>query len=169
MTTFIPHYKREGNEVIHKYESDFHDRNGNKAILTNIIYKDKKGKHHQEVIAVKWISIKEIKPSTVKIKSHIINYKNHKNWEEVESIFVLKNISFVKVFKNTDYNKYHMVFKKSELFKKLFNEGLVIECKDLVAEDVYCHTLFIKDIAGNSTNLYFFTIKDLETALKQFS
>lgn len=62
-----------------------------------------------------------------------------------------------------------MVFKKSELFKNLFHEGLVIECKDSVAEDVYCHTLFIKDIADNSTNLYFFTIKDLEKALKQLS
>lgn len=51
---FIPHYKRDGNETVLEFEETFYDRSGNKALLTRIVYKNKKGKFNIETIRVQW-------------------------------------------------------------------------------------------------------------------
>jgi len=56
ITPHIPFYKQQGCTEISRSESDFVDRNGNKAILTTIVYSDKKGNVHEAVIQVQWIS-----------------------------------------------------------------------------------------------------------------
>lgn len=53
---FIPHYKRDGNEIVLEFEETFYDRSGNKALLTRIVYRNKKGNFHIETIRVKWLN-----------------------------------------------------------------------------------------------------------------
>lgn len=54
ITPHIPFYKQQGCTEISKTKSDFVDRSGNKAILTTIVYSDKKGNVHEAVIQVQW-------------------------------------------------------------------------------------------------------------------
>lgn len=54
-TPFIPHYKRDGNEVVLEFQETFYDRAGNSALLTRIVYKTKKGKFNIETIRVQWL------------------------------------------------------------------------------------------------------------------
>jgi len=68
---FIPHYKRGNNEVVLETESDFYDRLGNKARVTKVVYRDNKGKFHEETIRVKWEQLIDIK-KTVPEKVHLV-------------------------------------------------------------------------------------------------
>lgn len=54
-TAFVPHYKREGNVVVMEFQETFYDRLGNKALLTRVVYQDKKNKYHLETIRVAWL------------------------------------------------------------------------------------------------------------------
>lgn len=53
---FIPHYSRDGNEIVLRFEETFYDRSGNKALLTKVVYKTKKGSFHIDTIQVVWIN-----------------------------------------------------------------------------------------------------------------
>ena len=55
---YVPHYARGGNEVLMEQERTFYDRSGNHALVTSVVYRDKKGVIHQEDIRVKWLNIK---------------------------------------------------------------------------------------------------------------
>jgi hypothetical protein len=57
LKTIIPHlpiWKKDGARVVESIESDFIDRNGNKARVMSILWKDKKGKDHNSIAWVKW-------------------------------------------------------------------------------------------------------------------
>lgn len=43
----LPISKQDGAVVIERYTEDFVDRNGNKAVLSMVRWKDKKGKEHK--------------------------------------------------------------------------------------------------------------------------
>lgn len=50
----IPFYAANGNKVVQEWTEPFVDRVGNKATITRVIYKDKKGKEHEATIRVQW-------------------------------------------------------------------------------------------------------------------
>lgn len=53
---FLPYYCSNGNLVIRMWDEPFEDRNGNKAMLTKLVYKDKKGKISDEIVSiVRWV------------------------------------------------------------------------------------------------------------------
>lgn len=56
--------KKSKLEEVLRTEVDFYDRLGNHAVLTKVIYRDKKGKFSEQVIRVKWISFIDNKKMT---------------------------------------------------------------------------------------------------------
>lgn len=50
----IPYYLAEGNIVQNKWREPFVDRVGNRAEITKVIVRTKKGKESECVILVKW-------------------------------------------------------------------------------------------------------------------
>jgi hypothetical protein len=50
----LPIWKQDGAVVIERYTETFVDRNGNKAVLSMVSWKDRKGKEHESVHCVKW-------------------------------------------------------------------------------------------------------------------
>lgn len=53
-TPILPIWKQDGAVVIERYTESFVDRNGNKAVLSMVSWKDKKHKEHKSVHCVKW-------------------------------------------------------------------------------------------------------------------
>lgn len=51
-------------EEVLRTEVDFYDRLGNHAILTKVVYRDKKGKFSEQVVKVNWVSFIDIKKLT---------------------------------------------------------------------------------------------------------
>lgn len=51
-------------EEVFRTEVDFYDRLGNHAILTKVVYRDKKGKFSEQVVRVQWVSFIDIKKLT---------------------------------------------------------------------------------------------------------
>jgi hypothetical protein len=51
-------------EEVFRTEVDFYDRLGNHAVLTKVVYRDKKGKFSEQVVKVEWISFIDIKKLT---------------------------------------------------------------------------------------------------------
>jgi len=51
-------------EEVLRTEVDFYDRLGNHAVLTKVVYRDKKGKFSEQVVKVNWISFIDIKKLT---------------------------------------------------------------------------------------------------------
>lgn len=56
--------KKSKLEEVLRTEVDFYDRLGNHAVLTKVVYRDKKGKFSEQVIRVKWISFIDNKKMT---------------------------------------------------------------------------------------------------------
>jgi hypothetical protein len=56
--------KKSKLEEVLRTEVDFYDRLGNHAILTKVIYRDKKGKFSEQVIRVQWVEFIDIKKLT---------------------------------------------------------------------------------------------------------
>lgn len=57
-TPIIPHlpiWAKEGNKKLHSLTIPFVDRNGNLALVEEVMFEDKKGKLHKAVATVKWI------------------------------------------------------------------------------------------------------------------
>lgn len=53
---FLPYYSSNGNIVLKEWQEPFEDRLGNRAILTKIVYRDKKGKISDEIVSkVRWV------------------------------------------------------------------------------------------------------------------
>lgn len=50
----VPYYLTEGNVIQKKWREPFVDRVGNKAELTKVLFRTKKGKENEVVIQVKW-------------------------------------------------------------------------------------------------------------------
>lgn len=51
----LPFYSSEGNSVVDSWEEEFQDRNGNKAVVSVLTFKNKKGKISEPVVyKVKW-------------------------------------------------------------------------------------------------------------------
>jgi hypothetical protein len=50
----LPIWKQDGAVVIERYTESFVDRNGNKAVLSMVSWKDKKCKGHESVHCVNW-------------------------------------------------------------------------------------------------------------------
>lgn len=51
-------------EEVFRTEVDFYDRLGNHAVLTKVVYRDKKGKFSEQVVRVQWVSFIDIKKLT---------------------------------------------------------------------------------------------------------
>lgn len=56
--------KKSKLEEVLRTEVDFYDRLGNHAVLTKVVYRDKKGKFSEQVVKVQWISFIDIKKLT---------------------------------------------------------------------------------------------------------
>lgn len=56
--------KKSKLEEVLRTEVDFYDRLGNHAVLTKVVYRDKKGKFSEQVIRVQWISFIDNKKMT---------------------------------------------------------------------------------------------------------
>lgn len=57
LKTIIPHlpiWKKDGATVTDRIESDFIDRIGNKAIVSTVLWKDKKGSSKESIAWVRW-------------------------------------------------------------------------------------------------------------------
>lgn len=54
---YLPFYSKPPNVVIKKWEEDFELPNGNRGVLTKILFKDKKNKEHETIASVKWLYI----------------------------------------------------------------------------------------------------------------
>lgn len=56
ITPYLPPWSANGNIPLRMWEESFVDRMNNRAIITKVEYKDKKGKLHEMVAFVKWIN-----------------------------------------------------------------------------------------------------------------
>ena len=54
ITPHIPYYLAEGNVLLKKWKEDFQDKVGNKAVLTKVLVRTKKGQENEYVIQVEW-------------------------------------------------------------------------------------------------------------------
>lgn len=54
ITPHIPYYLAEGNVLLKKWKEDFQDRLGNKAVLSKVLVRTKKGQENEYVIQVEW-------------------------------------------------------------------------------------------------------------------
>ena len=54
ITPHLPIWKKDGAIVTERIESDFIDRNGNKAKVMSILWKDKKGASKESIAWVRW-------------------------------------------------------------------------------------------------------------------
>lgn len=56
ITPHLPIWRQDGATVQQSLADLFTDRNGNNAVVTTVYWTDKKGKHHETVHTVKWIT-----------------------------------------------------------------------------------------------------------------
>ena len=54
ITPHTPYYLAEGNVLLKKWKEDFQDSAGNKAILTKVLVRTKKGQENEYAIQVEW-------------------------------------------------------------------------------------------------------------------
>lgn len=54
ITPHIPYYLAEGNVLLKKWKEDFQDRAGNRAVLTKVLIRTKKGQENEYTIQVEW-------------------------------------------------------------------------------------------------------------------
>lgn len=54
ITPHIPYYLAEGNVLLNKWKEDFQDRAGNRAVLTKVLVRTKKGQENEYIIQVEW-------------------------------------------------------------------------------------------------------------------
>lgn len=168
---FIPHYKRDGNEVVMEFEETFYDRSGNKALLTKVLYKTKKGNFHQETIRVKWLEFVNIRPYSIKVISQDVESRQDDYFVECENHFITSEISSLKVDERLYYQPYHLIHIKSHVFQRLVEENLVDKVPEgqSCPEDIYYHALVVFDTNGNKRTLRFFEREKLEEAVKILS
>ena len=66
---------KNGMEEMLRTEVDFYDRHGNHAILTKVVYRDRKGKFSEQVVKVQWLSFVPISRLTYIVKVSVKTMK----------------------------------------------------------------------------------------------